>query len=188
MTVCCSGWIGFQSNQDNRRLSIFPQPLHISGLSRPIIRRYNRCIQQVVLTILFRWLLSGLDWIPIQRVGLDSNPTRTTDGLVYFLNLYMFQAYLSRSSEGTTICIQQLVLTILFRWLSAVRVELDSNPTRTTNGLGYFLNVYMFQVYLGRSSGGTTDVYNKWYLLFFLDDCLLFWLDWIPIQPGQQTD
>ena len=29
-------------------------------------------------------------------------------------------------------------------------------------------------------------VYNNWYLLFFLDEYLLSWLDWIPIQPGQQ--
>jgi hypothetical protein len=34
--------------------------------------------------------------------------------LVYFVNLYMFRAYLSPSSGGTTVCIQQLVL-ILFR-------------------------------------------------------------------------
>ena len=39
--------------------------------------------------------------------------------LVYFFNIYMFQAYLGPSSGGTTICIQQLVLIILFRWLSS---------------------------------------------------------------------
>jgi len=38
--------------------------------------------------------------------------------LVYFVNLYMFWAYLGPSSGGTTVCIQQLVLIILFRWLS----------------------------------------------------------------------
>ena len=37
----------------------------------------------------------------------------------------------------------------------------------------------MFREYLGPSSGGTTYVYNNWYLLFFLVDCLLSWLDWI---------
>jgi len=35
--------------------------------------------------------------------------------LVYFVNLYMFRAYLGPSSGGTTVCIQQLVLIILFR-------------------------------------------------------------------------
>ena len=35
--------------------------------------------------------------------------------LVYFVNLYMFQAYLGPSSGGTSICIQNLVLIILFR-------------------------------------------------------------------------
>jgi len=53
--------------------------------------------------------------------------------LVYFVNLYMFRAYLGPSSGGTTICIQQLVLIILFRWLSVVLVGLESNPTRTTD-------------------------------------------------------
>ena len=35
MTVCCPGWIGTGP-------SIFRQPLHVSDLSRPIIRKYNR--------------------------------------------------------------------------------------------------------------------------------------------------
>jgi len=35
-------------------LSIFRQPVHVSGVSRPIIRRYNLCIQQLVLIIIFR--------------------------------------------------------------------------------------------------------------------------------------
>ena len=35
--------------------------------------------------------------------------------LVYFVNLYMFRACLGPSSEGTTVCIEQLVLIILFR-------------------------------------------------------------------------
>jgi len=39
--------------------------------------------------------------------------------LVYFVNLFMFRAYLGPSSGGTTLCIQQLVLIILFRWLSS---------------------------------------------------------------------
>jgi len=33
--------------------------------------------------------------------------------LVYFVNFYMFRAYLDPSSGGTTVCIQQLVLIIL---------------------------------------------------------------------------
>jgi len=45
--------------------------------------------------------------------------------LVYFVNLYMFRAYLGPSSGGTTVCIQKLVLIILFRWLLS---WLDWNP------------------------------------------------------------
>jgi hypothetical protein len=44
--------------------------------------------------------------------------------------------------------------------------------------LVYFVNLYMFRPYLGPSSGGKPYVYNNWYLLFFLDDCLLSWMDW----------
>jgi len=46
---------------------------------------------------------------------------------VYFVNLYMFRAYLGPSSGSTTVCIQQLALIILFRWLFVVLVGLDSN-------------------------------------------------------------
>ena len=42
--------------------------------------------------------------------------------LVYFVNLCLFRAYLCPSSWGTTICIQQFVLIILFRRLSVVLV------------------------------------------------------------------
>jgi len=45
--------------------------------------------------------------------------------LVYFVNLYMFQAYLGPSSGGKTICIQQLVFTNLFRRLSVVLIGLE---------------------------------------------------------------
>jgi len=45
---------------------------------------------------------------------------------VYFLNLYMFRAYLVPSSWGTTVCIQQ-------QTTSVVVVGLKSNPTRTTD-------------------------------------------------------
>ena len=37
--------------------------------------------------------------------------------LVYFVNLYMFRAYLGPSSGGTTVRIQHLILIILFRYL-----------------------------------------------------------------------
>ena len=36
---------------------------------------------------------------------------------VYFVNLYMFREYLGPSSGGITVCIQQLVLIVLFTWL-----------------------------------------------------------------------
>jgi len=48
--------------------------------------------------------------------------------LVYFVNLYMFRAYLGPSSGGTTVRIQHLVLIILVRWLSVVLVGLEIQP------------------------------------------------------------
>jgi len=45
--------------------------------------------------------------------------------LVYFVNLFMFRIYLGPSSGGTTVRLQQLVLIILFRWLSVVLVGLE---------------------------------------------------------------
>jgi len=50
--------------------------------------------------------------------------------VAYFVNLYMFRAYLGPSSGGTSAFIQQFVLTILFRCLSVV---LDSNPSGTAD-------------------------------------------------------
>jgi len=47
--------------------------------------------------------------------------------LVRFVNLYTFWAYLGPPSGGTTVCIQQLVLIILFRWLSVVPVGLEQS-------------------------------------------------------------
>jgi hypothetical protein len=47
--------------------------------------------------------------------------------LVYFVNLCMFRAYLGPSSGGTTVCIQQLVIIILFRWMSIVVVGLEQS-------------------------------------------------------------
>jgi len=43
--------------------------------------------------------------------------------------------------------------------------------------LVYFVNLYTFRAYLDPSSGGATLVYKNWYLLTFLDDCLLSCLD-----------
>jgi len=53
--------------------------------------------------------------------------------------------------------------------------------------LVYFVNLYMFRAYLSLSSGGTTvGIQQLVFIILFLDDCLLSWLDW-KIQPGQQT-
>jgi hypothetical protein len=37
----------------------------------------------------------------------------------------------------------------------------------------YFVNLYMFRAYLAHHQEAQPCVYNNWYLLFFLDDCLL---------------
>ena len=54
--------------------------------------------------------------------------------LVYFVNLYMFLAYLGPSSGGTTVYVQQLVL-ILFRWLSVVLIVISKCRSTKHNTL-----------------------------------------------------
>jgi len=76
--------------------------------------------------------------------------------------------------------------------LGLFTVHLDIIVSRKTNLLRslflvYFVHLYMFRWYLGPSSGGTTVCIHQLVLLFFLDDRLLSWLDWNPIQRGQQT-
>jgi len=54
--------------------STFRQPLHVSGVSRPIIRRYNRVYTTIGTYYFFNYcLLSWMDW------NCSSNPNRTTD-------------------------------------------------------------------------------------------------------------
>jgi len=67
--------------------------------------------------------------------------------LVYFVNLYMFRAYLGPSSGGTTVCIQQLVLIILFRRMSFVLAGLfqsnqDNRQSSEKNNKYHFLYTY----------------------------------------------
>jgi len=50
--------------------------------------------------------------------------------LVYFVNRYMFRAFLCPSSGGITVCIQQLVL-ILFWWMSVVLDNRQSSKKNT---------------------------------------------------------
>ena len=54
-------------------LSIFRQPLHVSGISRTIIRRYNQIYTKIW------YLLFFLDDCLLCWLGWSSNPTRTTD-------------------------------------------------------------------------------------------------------------
>jgi hypothetical protein len=60
--------------------------------------------------------------------------------------------------------------------------------------LSTFRQTLHVSAYLGPSSGGKTVCIQQ-FVLIFLDDCLLFWLDWnwvfrvrveVPIQPEQQ--
>jgi hypothetical protein len=45
--------------------------------------------------------------------------------------------------------------------------------------------LHVLGVIYSPSSGGTLYGYNNWYLLFFLDDCLLSWLG---SKPARTTD
>ena len=65
--LCC---VRAKKNQLDAKLilNIFRQTLHVSGVSRPIIRRYNRM-----------HTTTGTYSSFVVLVGLDSNPTSTTD-------------------------------------------------------------------------------------------------------------
>ena len=108
-----------------------------------------------LLKLLYVLLTVHLDIIVQRNTKLMQNLFLAYFVLVCFVNLYMFRAYLGPSSGGTTVCVQQLVLIILFRRLSVVLVGLfQSNPDNLV-GLEQS-NLYMFRAYLGPSSGGTT--------------------------------
>jgi hypothetical protein len=59
--------------------------------------------------------LSALRFGFILDTGENRVKKNQLDAQVYFVNLYMFRAYLGPSLGGTTLCIQQLVLINLFR-------------------------------------------------------------------------
>ena len=94
-----------------------------------------------------------------------------------------FGAYLGLSSGGTTVCIQQLVLIILFRWLSVVLVGLeDSNPTRTrVSTCNVTTHVYCgkpFATIFTGSLHGTT----QWWVSYFYFLHNLLTLGVVPVQ------
>jgi len=91
--------------------------LHLVGLLQPRITMhgtedikvefYSKKIEKLVNLVGF-----------IIRIYYDAqSPARQMHNLflVYFVKLYMFRAYLAPSSGGTTVCIQHLVFSILFR-------------------------------------------------------------------------
>ena len=128
------------------------------------------CIQQLVLIILFRWL-------SVVLVGLEQSnqDNRQSSKKNYFVNVYMFRAHQSPSSGGTTVCIQQLVLIILFRWLPVVLVGLfqSNQDNGQSSKKNYFVNAYMFQAHQSPSSGGTTVCMQQLVLI------ILF--RWLPV-------
>ena len=59
-----------RKNELDAQLSIFRQPLHVSGLSRAIIRGTNVCVQQLVLNLL-RCLLSWTTDSHLKRISTN---------------------------------------------------------------------------------------------------------------------
>ena len=107
----------------------------------------------------------------------------------------MFRAYLGPSSGGTTVCIQQLALIILFRWLSVVLFGLElyllfSLDDCVLSWLDWNYTYYSLWMIVCCPGwiGTILIILFGWlcivlvglglYLLFSLDDCVLSWLDW----------
>jgi hypothetical protein len=64
--------------------------------------------------------------------------------VVHFVNLYMFRAYISPSSGGTTVCIQQMVFIIPFRRVSVVLGGLVPIQRGQQNIKKWLLSSFMF--------------------------------------------
>jgi len=69
-----------------------------------------KCVEKLIIFAFYVLLTVLLDIIVQRKTNLMHNLF-----LVHFVNLYNFRAYLRPSSGGTTICIQQLALIIVFR-------------------------------------------------------------------------
>ena len=119
----------------------------------PSSRVTTACIQQLVLIIL-------LGWLSVVQAHLHEVQPHVYNN--WYLLFFLDDCCPGPSSRVTTLCIQQLVLTILLRWLSVVQANHNE-----------------LQPY----------IYNNWYFLFFLDDCLLSWMDWSfqSIQDNSQS-
>ena len=107
--------------------------------------RYHQALGCLLLWFLFRFtwvepchfntyqthvaLTAHLDIIVWRKTNLMHNLF-----WVYFVTLYMFRAYLGPSPGVTTLCIQQLVLFILFRWLLS---SLDWNNLKWTTAFPF---------------------------------------------------
>ena len=82
--------------------------------------------------------------------------------LVYFVNLYMFRPYLGPSLEGTTVCIQQLVLNPL-------KPELNPICYLLALLVHHFLHVSRIRVKLLTISLLMSYIYMEHLFLMFLD-------------------
>ena len=103
---------------------------------------------------------------------------------VYFVKLYTFRSYQGLSSGGTTICIQQLVLIILFRWLSVVLVELfhsnqDNRQSSKKNNKYQLLYTYGC-TYLLMMGLDTSETYRGWRNIIRIS-CALSWLSFTQL-------
>jgi len=82
----------------------------------------------------------------------------------------MFRSYLSPSSGGATVCIQQLVLIILCRWLSVVLVGFHSNQDKRQSSKKIInTNFCIHTVVLRLYYGCTTVVLRLYRLMIGLD-------------------
>jgi hypothetical protein len=98
--------------------------------------------------------------------------------LVYFVNLYMFRAYLGPSSGGTTVCIQHLVLIILLRWQNKLYIKLGFLYTNDVWVWGVFFSLYQLvrdsKVLIGGSCSRIKALHDRLDCLITVKDNLSF--------------
>ena len=105
-----------------------------------------------------------------------------------FVNLYMFQAYLGPSSGATTVCMQQLLLIILFKWLSVSFQSNEDNRQSSKKNNKYQLLYTYGCTYLLMMDLDTPETCRRWRNVLRIS-CASSWLffhNYIEIH-GQQN-
>jgi hypothetical protein len=161
-----------------------PWRLH-RGLVVPLFSNFTESVGEVVLFIqscpihitLLNLERHKLTWVRLHRVYCHFL-IRHCFFLPRFITIVMLVCYFfSKWGGGGGVAWKSFFIRPETCLKHRFRLFFTSRKTKLMHKLFlvYFVNLYVFRAYLGQEV--QPYVYSNWYLLFFLDDCLLFWLD-----------